>query len=53
MKFNESFPNFHQLNLFAISENESKARVRFNLLEDMLQPCGPPTEKKSDDWVNL
>ena len=36
-------------NHLAISENESKARVKFNLLEKMLQPCGPPPEKKSED----
>ena len=36
-------------NHFAISENESKARVKFSLMEAMLQPCGPPTEKRSED----
>ena len=36
------------LNFIAISENESRARVRFNLLEKMLQPCGPPPEKTDD-----
>lgn len=36
------------LNYFAIAENESKARVRFNLMERMLQPCGPPPEKPED-----
>ena len=34
---------------FAIAENETKARVKFNLLEKMLQPCGPPPEKKTED----
>ena len=38
-----------QLNYFALAENESKARVKFNLLEKMIQPCGPPTEKKQED----
>ncbi|PAA84145.1 hypothetical protein BOX15_Mlig026727g1, partial [Macrostomum lignano] len=33
------------LNMIAIAENESRARVRFNLMEKMLQPCGPPPEK--------
>ena len=33
--------------LFA--ENESKTRIKFNLLEKMLQPCGPPPEKKTED----
>jgi len=36
-------------NHLAIAENESKARIKFNLLEKMLQPCGPPPEKKSED----
>ena len=36
-------------NHFSIAENESKARVRFSLMETMLQPCGPPTEKRSED----
>ena len=36
-------------NHLAICENESKARVKFNLLEKMLQPCGPPPEKKQED----
>uniref|UniRef100_A0A3P9DPS6 Splicing factor 3b, subunit 5 n=1 Tax=Maylandia zebra TaxID=106582 RepID=A0A3P9DPS6_9CICH len=25
-----------------------KARVRFNLMEKMLQPCGPPADKPDD-----
>lgn len=36
------------LGYFAISENETKARVRFNLMERMLQPCGPPPEKPEE-----
>ncbi|CAH1365163.1 hypothetical protein MTP99_001455 [Tenebrio molitor] len=36
------------LNYFAICENEAKARVRFNLMEKMLQPCGPPPDKPDD-----
>ena len=36
-------------NYLAIGENESKARVKFNMLEKMLQPCGPPPEKKYED----
>ena len=38
-----------QLNFISLAENESKARVKFNLLEKMIQPCGPPTEKKQED----
>ena len=36
-------------NYLALAENESKARVKFNILEKMLQPCGPPPEKKFED----
>merc|ERR1712087_65356 len=36
------------MNHFAIAENESKARVRLNLMEKLVQPCGPPPEKKSE-----
>ncbi|KAJ8264624.1 hypothetical protein GJAV_G00151400 [Gymnothorax javanicus] len=40
--------HFDLLNYFSIAENESKARVRFNLMEKMLQPCGPPADKPED-----
>ncbi|KAF6210415.1 hypothetical protein GE061_013521 [Apolygus lucorum] len=40
--------HFDMLNFFAIAENEAKARVRFNLMERMLQPCGPPPEKPEE-----
>ena len=40
--------HFDLLNYFSIAENESKARVRFNLMEKMLQPCGPPADKPDD-----
>jgi len=40
--------HFDLLNYISIAENESKARVRFNLMEKMLQPCGPPVEQKED-----
>lgn len=40
--------HFDLLNYFAVAENESKARVRFNLMEKMLQPCGPPADKPDD-----
>jgi len=42
--------HFDVLNFFAIAENESKARIRFNLMERMLQPCGPPPERP-EDWA--
>jgi hypothetical protein len=38
-----------QLNFISLAENESKARVRFALLEKMIQPCGPPADKKQED----
>lgn len=40
--------HFDMLNLFAIAENESKARVKFNLMNKMLSPCGPPTSKPEE-----
>ncbi|MED6278230.1 Splicing factor 3B subunit 5 [Characodon lateralis] len=40
--------HFDLLNYFSVAENESKARVRFNLMEKMLQPCGPPADKPDD-----
>lgn len=36
------------LNFLALCENESKARIRFNLMENMLQPCGPPPDKSDE-----
>ena len=41
--------NFDLINYFSLAENESKARIKFNFLEKMVQPCGPPPEKKSED----
>nr|CAB3266005.1 probable splicing factor 3B subunit 5 [Phallusia mammillata] len=37
------------LTYIAIAENESKARVRFNLLDKMFQPCGPPPDRPNVD----
>ncbi|VDM65579.1 unnamed protein product [Strongylus vulgaris] len=33
----------------AIVENESRARTRYNLLNRMILPCGPPPEKSPLD----
>uniref|UniRef100_M4C4L0 Splicing factor subunit n=2 Tax=Peronosporaceae TaxID=4777 RepID=M4C4L0_HYAAE len=33
---------------FAVAENESMGRVRYNMLEKMLQPCGPPPQKEEE-----
>jgi splicing factor 3B subunit 5 len=35
------------LSYFAITENESKARIRFQLMEKILQPCG--VREKTED----
>ena len=32
----------------AIAENESVGRVKFNCLQKMIQPCGPPPPKEED-----
>ncbi|KAI9313801.1 splicing factor 3B subunit 5/RDS3 complex subunit 10 [Dichotomocladium elegans] len=34
------------LNYFAIAENECHARVKFNIMEKMIQPCGPPPPRE-------
>ncbi|SCV70619.1 BQ2448_3381 [Microbotryum intermedium] len=36
------------LNYMAIAEGEATARVKFELTERMLQPCGPPPPKEED-----
>ena len=36
---------------FALCENEPVARVRFNCLQAMIQPCGkPPLKDEDDPW---
>mmetsp|Transcript_17565 Transcript_17565/g.34543 ORF Transcript_17565/g.34543 Transcript_17565/m.34543 type:complete len:99 (+) Transcript_17565:110-406(+) len=37
------------LTYFATAENESVERTRLNLLEKMIQPCGPPPKAAVDD----
>jgi len=37
-----------QLAFVAVAQNQSLGRVKADLLEKMLQPCGPPL-KKADD----
>ncbi|ORX83786.1 splicing factor 3B subunit 5/RDS3 complex subunit 10 [Anaeromyces robustus] len=34
------------LTYFSVAENESIGRMKFNYLEKMLQPCGPPIKKE-------
>ncbi|GAM21035.1 hypothetical protein SAMD00019534_042100 [Acytostelium subglobosum LB1] len=37
-----SYIGHNSLNsLFAIAENESRGRIEYNLLQKMIQPCGP------------
>mmetsp|Transcript_24073 Transcript_24073/g.95562 ORF Transcript_24073/g.95562 Transcript_24073/m.95562 type:complete len:89 (+) Transcript_24073:134-400(+) len=33
----------------AVAQGVSVGRVRYDLLEKMLQPCGPPPEKEGDE----
>ncbi|KAI9205103.1 splicing factor 3B subunit 5/RDS3 complex subunit 10 [Polychytrium aggregatum] len=33
----------------SVAENESIGRARFNMLEKMLRPCGPPPARDDDD----
>ena len=40
--------HFDMLNHVAIAENENKGRLKFNLIEKMLQPTGPPNQRKED-----
>ena len=37
--------HFDMMNYLAIAENETKARLKFNYLKKMVQPCGPPPFK--------
>ncbi|XP_030045909.1 splicing factor 3B subunit 5-like [Microcaecilia unicolor] len=37
--------HFGLLNYFTVAENKSKAQVCFNLMEKILQRCGPPLDK--------
>ena len=41
--------HFDMINHIALCENESKARVKFQLLKKMVQPCGPPHEKMDEN----
>lgn len=40
--------HYELLSYFALAENESVGRVKFNMLEKMLQPCGPPPQKEDE-----
>ncbi|RXH82868.1 hypothetical protein DVH24_003366, partial [Malus domestica] len=36
------------LSYFALAENESIGRERYNFMQKMLLPCGPPPEREDD-----
>ena len=38
--------HYDQLSYYAVAQNESVGRVRAQMLEKMLEPCGPPPTKK-------
>ncbi|CAD7966548.1 unnamed protein product [Amoebophrya sp. A120] len=37
---------FNRCALFSVIENESIARVRYNQIQAMIQPCGKPPERR-------
>mmetsp|Transcript_27974 Transcript_27974/g.28268 ORF Transcript_27974/g.28268 Transcript_27974/m.28268 type:complete len:93 (-) Transcript_27974:104-382(-) len=37
------------LSFFAVAQNDSIGRVRYQLLEKMLQPCGPPPIRDDEE----
>ena len=37
------------MSYFALAQGESVGRVRYQLLEKTLQPCGKPPERDEDD----
>ena len=37
------------LSYFAVAENESRGRIRFNFMKKLIQPCGPPPIKMSTE----
>ena len=41
--------HYDMLSYFAVAQNDSVGRVRYQLLEKMLQPCGPPPARVDDD----
>jgi len=38
--------HYDHLSYYAVAQNDAIGRVRSQLLEKMLQPCGPPPKKK-------
>ena len=41
--------HYDLMSYFAVAENESIGRTRYNLMEKMLAPCGPPPERDDED----
>mmetsp|Transcript_6003 Transcript_6003/g.8976 ORF Transcript_6003/g.8976 Transcript_6003/m.8976 type:complete len:90 (-) Transcript_6003:271-540(-) len=41
--------HYDMMSYFAVAQNDSIGRVRYQLLEKMLQPCGPPPGKDDDE----
>ena len=40
--------HYDLLSYFAVAQNDSVGRVRYELLEKFLQPCGRPPQKEDD-----
>jgi splicing factor 3B subunit 5 len=38
--------HYDQLSYYAVAQNESIGRVRSQMIEKMVQPCGPPPKKE-------
>eukprot|EP01039_Chlorochromonas_danica_P001380 gene1377-1501_t len=44
--------HYDMLSYFAVAQNDAIGRVRYQLLEKMLQPCGPPPPKEDEDVMD-
>jgi len=40
--------HYDMMSYFAVAQNDSIGRVRYQLLEKMLSPCGPPPAKQDE-----
>mmetsp|Transcript_8418 Transcript_8418/g.13932 ORF Transcript_8418/g.13932 Transcript_8418/m.13932 type:complete len:95 (-) Transcript_8418:32-316(-) len=43
--------HYDQLSYYAVAQNESIGRVRSQMLEKMVQPCGPPPKKTKEQQL--
>jgi len=41
--------HYDMLSFIAVAQSDSVGRVRYQLLEKMLQPCGPPPAREAED----